>query len=331
MLLQNVRIGKTAVLLTLLLILIGLALLPLYLRADSNGEATPEAYLYLPAIYKETDGSMTLTATATPTLTATPTIYPSITPSFTSTATATSTGTPTPSPIPPSPTPAPADLVVGQPQFVSTPPVIVYQPIAFEVPITNTGDIAIDTLFFVDLLFDPPSGHPTDVYTAVSGLGGNSSTTLTITSTIGLANFVGTHQITGWVDSLDHVVEADETNNLSESLEIVISSPAGTPTNTPVPSGTETISGITRASLGTTILPIERAAITLIDEGTGIAIASTYSNENGFYSLDNIPSGSTYTVQACITIDNVEYFGVRSGRTPPDPFADIFVLSGDCS
>jgi hypothetical protein len=213
---------------------------------------------------------------------------------------------------------------------VSTPPIIVYEPVAFQVPITNTGDIAIDDLFFVDLLFDPTPVHHSDVYAAVSGLGGNNTVTLTITSTIGLANFLGDHQVTALVDSLDHVTEADETNNLSAPFEITISEPAGTPTNTPLPTGTATISGVARAFLDGAYLPQERMRISAIDEATGQVVAVTYSDENGFYQFDNLTEGVAYTVQGCITIDNNAYFGFRNSRTAPDAFADIFANEGPC-
>lgn len=227
------------------------------------------------------------------------------------------------------PTPEPADLVIGQPILISTPPVIAYQPLAFEVPITNTGGVDINTLFFVDLLFDPTPVHYRDVYTAVSNLAGNSSITLTITSTIGLANYLGPHQITGVVDSLDHVVEANEDNNSSPVLEIPFATPGNTPTNTPEPVGTGTISGIVRRIQGKSI-PMERAAITAIDEANGIPIASTYSDANGYYELNNLPDNKTYTIQACIIIDSDSYFGVRSGQTPPNMFADIILNKQPC-
>lgn len=226
-------------------------------------------------------------------------------------------------------TPEPADLVIGQPILISTPPIITYQPLAFEVPITNTGEVDINTLFFVDLLFDPTPVHHSDVYAAVSGLDGNSSMTLTITSTIGLANYTGPHHITGMVDSLDKITETNEGNNLSPVLEIPLSIPGNTPTNTPVPNGAGSISGIVRR-INVNFIPVERASITVIDETTGISIASTYSDENGYYELNNLPDDTTYTIQACIMIDNSEYFGVRVGKTPVDTFADIYLNKQQC-
>ena len=238
--------------------------------------------------------------------------------------------TPTSPPTPITPTPVPADLIVGQPVLISTPPAVVYEPVTFEVPITNTGDIAIDTLFFVDVLFDPEAGHYSEAYTAVSSLAGNSTVTLTITSPIGFANFAGTHEVIGWVDSFDHAIESDESNNLSDPLEVTVPEFGMTPTSTPLPNGSETISGVVHVLDGT-FLRMERAAIEVVDETSGLTIGFTYSDENGFYSVENIPNGSTYTVQTCIIIDNTEFFGLRTNRSVPDPFADIFVIQGPCS
>jgi hypothetical protein len=335
MLQQKAQIGKTAVLIITLLFLITLAAMPLFLRADSTGELTPEAYLFLPFVQKDTLGTpdpgseatatptQTPTATQTATGTATPIASSTATPTASNTATPDNTSTPTPV------TPEPADLVIGQPILLSTPPLIVYQPVAFQVPITNTGDLAITNLFFVDLLFDPPATHFTDVYAAVSGLSGNKTVTLTITSTIGFANFAGIHQVTGWVDSLDDVAEVDETNNLSIPLDVPIANFGGTPTSTPTPNGTETISGATLI-LQDSLLPIERATITLIDETSGIPIASTYSDENGSYALSNIPTGTSYTAQACIFIDNQPFFGLITGITAPTTLANIIMVPQSC-
>lgn len=428
MLLQKSQIGKTAVVVILLILLGTAAALPLFLRADDAGEA--DRFSYLPIILYDADADSTpnpgTEATATATFTASPTIHPTITASATPSSTATPTPTSTPAEpyivaipdcgpgpsiqfnlqgfnwptdqsvtlswegnpqailqagqhtgsfsftwsfsslsfgvyevtaqsgingpsftelvavpcellptVTPEPTdtpvPQPADLIVGQPQLMSTPPIIVYQPLAFAVPITNTGDIAIDTLFFVDLLFDPPPIHLVDSYTAVSGLAGGSTITLTITSTIGLANFLGDHQVTALVDSLDHVVEADETNNQSAPFEISISEPAMTPSTTSTPTGGSTISGVARAMLGSTFLPQERMLLSAIEEATGEVVAVTYSDENGFFQFDNLIEGTAYTVQGCIMIDNNAYFGVRTSRTPPDAFADVFaVQSASC-
>lgn len=406
MLLQNMRIGKTAVLITILILLGTIVALPLFILADETGETDTQQFL--PIVYNQADGATTPTATATncPLATPEPFMIDPVTsptselsqtltvrlgrgewvratgPAGTVTAndpdpdgffrvtvplaanqtneilvegkvelvgtpgetcvygdyilsntvsiiqetpTSTATATPTSTSVP-----QPADLVVGKPQLISTPPVVVYQPLTFEVPITNTGDLDVNTLFFVDLLFDPTPVHQVDSYTAVSSLAGGGTITLTITSTIGLANFIGDHQVTALVDSLDHVVEANETNNLSVPFEITIAEPAMTPNYTSTPTGGATISGVARAMLGGTFLVQERMRLSAIEEATGEVVAVTYSDENGFYQFDNLIEGVAYTVQGCITIDNIEYFGLRSGRIPSDQFANIFAIPGGC-
>jgi hypothetical protein len=322
--LQKAQIGKTAIILVIIMLLVTLAAIPLFLQADSTGEATSEANVFLPVVYNEDDGTPNPVASATPTPTS------SHTPTATDTATNAPTDVPTATNTPVTPLPAPADLIVGPPILISTPPIIVYEPVAFQVPVTNTGDIAIVDLFFVDLLFDPTPVHYSDVYAAVSGLGGNNSITLTITSTIGFANFVGTHQVTGWVDSLDHIVEANETNNFSEPLDVPIASFGGTPTSTPIPNGTATISGAARVFVGGSFINQERMLVSAIDETSGLTVAVTYSDENGFYQFDNLMNGTSYTVTGCITIDNNEYFGIRTNRVAPDAFSDIFAMQGTC-
>jgi hypothetical protein len=324
MLLQKARIGKTAVILIIIILLAALATMPLFLQADTAGEATSEANLFLPVVYNEDDGTPNPVASATPTPTS------SHTPTATNTATNAPTDVPTATNTPVTPLPAPADLIVGPPILISTPPIIVYEPVAFQVPVTNTGDIAIVDLFFVDLLFDPTPVHYSDVYAAVSGLDGNSSITLTITSTIGFANFVGTHQVTGWVDSLDHIVEANETDNFSEPLDVPIASFGGTPTSTPIPNGTAAISGTAVVVVGGSFINQERMLISAIDESSGLTVAVTYSDENGFYQFDNLTTGDFYTVTACITIDNNEYFGIRTNREAPDASSHISVMQGTC-
>ena len=78
--------------------------------------------------------------------------------------------------------------------------------------------------------------------------------------------------------------------------------------------------------IGGNFLSQERMHLSAIEEATGEVVAVTYSDENGFYQFDNLIVGTSYTVQGCIMIDNNAYFGVRTNRTPPDAFADIFAV-----
>ena len=76
-------------------------------------------------------------------------------------------------------------------------------------------------------------------------------------------------------------------------------------------------------------LPQFRATVFLINEATLQIVATAVTDVNGYYQFDNVPSG-VYTVRSCMVIDNIQYFGRRSGRTPPDPYADIFANQGVC-
>lgn len=243
--------------------------------------------------------------------------------------------TPTSGPIETA-TPVPADLVaISPPTLISTPPIVAYQPVQFSVVITNTGDEAVQSQFFVDIYLDPTTiltdSIPltdSDGYSAVSGLAGGASQVITVTSPLGFANNPTSHQIYGMVDSVLQIVESSEINNVTDPLAMNNVTPAPTPTATPNLTGNDEISGVVRALIGT-FLPQFRATVVLIDESTSQVIASQITDTNGFYQFDNVPAG-TFTVQSCIVIDNTEYFGLRSGRTPPDPYADIFATQGVC-
>lgn len=247
------------------------------------------------------------------------------------------TGQPTPTPGPvESATPSPADLIaVSPPQLISTPPIVAYQPVQFSVAITNTGSIAVQDQFFVDIYLDPTTImtdriplSESDGYSAVSGLAGGASQVITITSPLGFANNPANHQVYGMVDSVLQIDELSEINNVTNPLTVLNVTPAATPTPTPNLTGNDEISGVVRALIGT-FLPQFRATVLLINESTSQVLAIEVTDVNGFYEFNNVPAG-TYTVQSCIIIDNTEYFGLRSGRTPPDPYADIFATQGVC-
>lgn len=239
----------------------------------------------------------------------------------------------------PTPTPNPADLiVVGPPQIISTPPLVAYQPIAARVVISNTGDIAVSSQFFVDLFLNPVGPVsptiPLDYsigYMAVSSLAGGASRVITITAPLGFPNSPpDPHLLYGMVDSLLQITEADETNNVSTPLAVSAVTPAATPTPTPTapPNGTLSISGIVR-SLVTSWVPAGRVTISLFDSDSNF-VASTQSDRNGFYVFQNILPG-TYSVRACTEIDNVSFSGLRTGLVPTDPFANVYMLPGPCN
>ncbi len=246
-------------------------------------------------------------------------------------------GQPTPTGAPTN-TPVPADLVaIGPPTLLSTPPIVAYQPVQFSVNITNTGDIAVNNQFFVDIYLDPTTIladriplTESDGYSAVSGLPGGESRTVIINAPFGFENSPTNHQVYGMVDSVLQIQEVSETNNVTNPRTVLNVTPAATPTPTPTPNivGDSEISGVVFALRGTYLRQF-RADVFLTDESTSQIVSRTTTDENGFYIFDTVPVG-TYTVHACIVIDNSQYFGLRTGRTPPNPYVDIFAAPGAC-
>ena len=240
----------------------------------------------------------------------------------------------TPTPIP-SATTAPADLIaVAPPILVSTPPIVGYQPVQFSVAITNTGTEDVSEQFFVDIYLDPTTIltdriplAQSDGYSAVSGLPGGASRVITITSPLGFNNTPTNHQIYGMVDSVLQIDEADETNNITQPLAMNNVTPGPTPTSTTVGSGIDQISGFA-IIVTDKFIPQYRATIKLMSGGSIIAVTST--DINGYYVFNNVSTG-VYSVSACISIDNEDWFGVINGIVPPNNLAYIGMFKGPCS
>ncbi|MBE2201906.1 MAG: pilus assembly protein [Anaerolinea sp.] len=237
------------------------------------------------------------------------------------------------------PTPNPADLiVVGPPQLLSTPPLVAYQPISVRVVISNTGELAVSSQFFVDIFLNPTGPVSPTIslnysigYMGVSSLAGGASRVITITAPLGFHNPPpDTHLLYGMVDSLLQASESDETNNVSTPLAVSGVTPAPTPTPSPTAptNGTESISGIVR-SLITSWVPAGRATVILFDSDNNF-VATTTSDRNGFYIFSNIFPGD-YNVRACTYIDNISFSGLRTGITATDPFANVYMVQGPCS
>ena len=241
--------------------------------------------------------------------------------------------TPTAGPIETS-TPVPADLVaISPPTLISTPPIVAYQPVQFSVAITNTGDIEVADQFFVDIYLDPTTILTdriplleSDGYSAVSSLAGGASRVITITSPFGFTNDPTNHQVYGMVDSVLQIDELSEVNNVTNPLAVTNVTPGPTPTATVPSSGVDEISG---AALIVTdkAIPQFRAFITLSD-GANI-IATTTTDQNGYYQFTNIAPG-TYTVSACVQIDNSDWYGVITGISPPNSLAYIGMFEVPC-
>jgi hypothetical protein len=239
----------------------------------------------------------------------------------------------TPVTFTPTPSPAPADLlIVGPPELISTPPIVAYRPVDFRVVISNTGDIAVESQFFVDVFLDPTTVLTNSIpinqsggYQGVGSLAGHATRVITISVPLGFKNEPTPHAVYGMVDSLRQINESDETNNISAALLYNQVTPAPTPTPTVAPpAGTEDIVGVVFRPSDKGLSPLLRARVLLVEVSTGTIIDSTTSDPlNGIYQFNNLLQ-TTYTVMACGSLSTdegaVEYFGWRAQITLPYEF-----------
>lgn len=119
----------------------------------------------------------------------------------------------------------PMDLVIGPLELVSTPPITAGQSVMFRTTITNTGEIDLNSQFFVDVFINPTEIYTEYIpltesngYAAVSSLAAETSRVVTITAPFGFPADIVSHTVYAMVDSLRQVAEADETNNISQPL-----------------------------------------------------------------------------------------------------------------
>ena len=222
----------------------------------------------------------------------------------------------------PTATPNPADLiVVGAPQRVGTTDITAYKPVSFTVTISNTGEVPVNNLFFIDLFFDPSTTVTTSTiripivessgYTAISSLDGQSSKAITITSNLGFGNTPAIHKVYAMVDSLEKIAEDDETNNISAVTLVEDVLTAVPPTATPVPAGGYKIHGYTYRPVAGGATKVLRTTMYLSDDTPVLIRTTTSSISNGYFLFDNVPNG-TYSVLACSSID-----GITIGKLTP--------------
>ncbi len=242
-------------------------------------------------------------------------------PTDTPIATYTPTATPTNTPAPPS---NPADmLIIGPPELISTPPIAAYQPVEFRVIISNTSDIPVIDSFFVDIFLDPTTFLTTSIpisqsdgYEGISSLAGGTTQVISIMAPLGFRNEPVEHQVYAMVDSLEQISESDESNNISEGLFYDQVTPIFTLTPTPPPTGIDYIVGLVYHFDG---LPLLGATVTIINEATLESFTTQADRVTGVYQFWNLLPG-VYSVQACGSLDNVEYFGLRTGVVVPYMF-----------
>ena len=203
-----------------------------------------------------------------------------------------------------SPCPAP-NLDISALSLVTGGPISTYQPLDFSVTVRNVGTMPINNLFWVDLYAAEPAPLTAGIaWGAASALDVGDSTTLTITFQGGFAT-TGTYQIWALADSWNQVSESSEEDNNYGPITVTVSEEGTPPTETIT--GTATIEGETWVSLSGFPVPHGRADVWCVDE-QGNEVASTISDDDGRYTLSNLPAG-TYTVLAETWIDGVRYSG----------------------
>ncbi|MCA9980001.1 MAG: hypothetical protein KDD89_04195, partial [Anaerolineales bacterium] len=249
--------------------------------------------------------------------------------------------TPTPTIVAPTATPVPADLIISNPQLISTPPIVGYKSVAFRAVVTNTGEVDVNEQFYIDLFLDPDGDCFTatgvqvecsDGYMALTELAGGASRTVTVTARIGFAGATTDERsVYDMVDTLEVVDEDNETNNVNGPVGIQVT-PGNTPTPTATPSaGSGEISGVVR-TLFTSWVPQGRARVYLIlvEGGTETIIAEAESRFDGFYAFYNIPipvnATDYYNVVSCFDVNNGTRVGRRSEILPTDQFANLYML-----
>ncbi len=245
-----------------------------------------------------------------------------------------------PCPLPPTSTPTPTatatagpvNLIISRPILVSTPPIVAYQPVEFQVSIFNTEITPVDSPFFVDIYLDPGAVFTDSIplnksngYQGIGSIPGLATRVLTITAPLGFQNEPVQHIAYSMVDSLGQIQETDETDNISVPLLISQITPAPTPTATSTPlSGSDTLFGIVYRPTNEGLVPLLRANVTLIDTASSETIATTTSDPiTGSYSFQNLLPGA-YAVMACGSVgidgETVLYSGWRTNVTLPYAF-----------
>lgn len=242
------------------------------------------------------------------------------------------------------PCPAPDLEISSNITLLNPVPINQGDPVSFRVSITNTGVSPAISLFPVSIYFNPsptPTGSTTHITStfkvassSVGGLGVGASRVLTLTAASGFP-ITGTNSVYAVVDSdgpPDGVIdEINEFNNLSSGLTVEVD-----PCVSNCGGGPQTGNGILAGqvfvpSISGELLPQPNVFVFLV--GPVITqTAYTFSNDNGTYVFQNLPTGS-YTVSGCIDIDGVSYFldlpvNVVTGLVTQQ---DLILVQGPCS
>lgn len=232
------------------------------------------------------------------------------------------------------PCPAP-NLIISPPQLISGSPVMAGEAVTFTAQVRNIGNLDAVSQFFAGLYFDPsptPTINSTHIdqqfrqaIVALNGLATGASKTVTFTVEAGFTS-AGTHQVYGVADSdpgPSGVIptEHSETDNVSAPRQVRVNSAptatatpgaTATPTMTPSPGATQAPGGLVVTIHNNEGQPQANAQITVIDEANNAVVATGYSDINGSSYFQNLAPG-TYTVTACIVIENEDYYAFVTG------------------
>lgn len=239
----------------------------------------------------------------------------------------------------PTPTSIPAELIISSPPtLVSTPPIIAYEPVTFSYLITNTSNVTITDLFYLDTYFDPVGVTSTTIpisysvyYRAIDSLDAGESQIITMTVANGFSGMATQHTVYGMVDSLGQIHETDESNNISGPLTVFVTPVTPVPP-TATPTGNAIIGGVVRRLTGSNWEPQYRTSVYLIQVSNVPAptlVGQTTTGLTGSYSFSNAIQGETYTVYACFTVAGPIFttlVGIRTGIMPPNLYVDLFMV-----
>ncbi|MDF1515176.1 MAG: CARDB domain-containing protein [Anaerolineae bacterium] len=203
----------------------------------------------------------------------------------------------------------PPDLVVSGIEIQNTPPYGTNEQFNVTVGISNIGGRDVSTMHWVDLYVDPAGDDLMQEisvdYVALNALGGGTTISFTMYVVEGFAT-LGEHTLQVKVDTWDQIPESDETNNVSTLLTVDVTTwVPPEPTATP-----EIITGERGSIEGITLLngnPQEYTAVYVYDSD-GRIWGSGRSDENGEYSIDELPAGE-YLVVGQLRLADLLYVG----------------------
>ncbi len=213
--------------------------------------------------------------------------------------------------VAPTPTPTPLarpDLIITNLEFKEPFTDGTYAPIYVSVAVKNDSDVAVSSLFWVDLYdtTEPTTRTLSVDYVAIAGLPARETITFTMYVLEGFST-VGTHVLMAEVDRYNIILESDDTNNTSEVLTVTltVANPAPEPTPTPLP-GTGVIDGFTYLTQ-----TLQSNVFVVVMDAIGRPAGSTFSDITGYYLISGLAACTTdapcYSVEGSLRLGDTRY------------------------